>query len=61
MAQCKSIRRKLTKQGLVITLIQHEVQIAYSRTHIVVTSFSTRKEAIKEFNKYRQSHKKDLV
>lgn len=57
MAQVKLILRKLTKQGLVITLIQNEVQVRYMRTLISVTSFSNRRDARREFGKYRQSHK----
>ena len=57
MAQVKLILRKITKQGLVVTLIQNEVQVRYMRTLISVTSFSNRRNARREFGKYRQSHK----
>lgn len=57
MAQVKMILRKVTKQGLVVTLIQKELIIQYSHTHIVATRYSSRSIAKKEYNKYRQSHK----
>lgn len=57
MAQVKTIIRKITKQGLVITLMQKELIIQYSHTHIVATRYPSRAIAKKEFNKYRQSHK----
>lgn len=57
MAQVKVILRKVTKQGLVITLIQNELIIQYSHTHIVATRYPSRDIAKREFGKYRQSHK----
>lgn len=57
MTQVKTIVRKVTKQGLVVTLIQNEVQVHYMRTLISVTSFPNRMDAKREFGKYRQSHK----
>lgn len=57
MAQVKLILRKITKQGLVVTLIQKELIIQYSHTHIVATRYPSRDVAKREFGKYRQSHK----
>ena len=57
MAQVKLILRKITKQGLVVTLIQKELIIQYSHTHIVATRYPSRSIAKREFGKYRQSHK----
>jgi hypothetical protein len=57
MAQVKLILRKVTKQGLVVTLMQKELIIQYSQTHIVATRYPSRAIAKKEFNKYRQSNK----
>lgn len=57
MAQVKTINRKITKQGLAITLIQNELIIQYSHTHIVATRYPSRDIAKREFGKYRQSHK----
>lgn len=57
MAQVKVILRKVTKQGLVVTLIQNELIIQYSHTHIVATRYPSRDVAKREFNKHRQSHK----
>ena len=57
MAQVKTIIRKITKQGLVVALIQNELIIQYNSTHIVATRYPSRNIAKREFGKYRQSHK----
>lgn len=55
--QVETISRKITKEGIEVTLLPNTVIKRYSKTYICMAVFSTHKEAKKEFSKYRQGHR----
>lgn len=56
--KAEKILRKETKSGITVTLLDNTVIKKYSKTYVCMAIFSTRKEALKEFNLFRQGHKK---
>ena len=55
--QAETISRKTTESGIEVTLLGNTVIKKYSRNYICLMSFSTRKEAVKEFGKHRKGNK----
>ena len=51
------LRFKTTMNGVKITLKGNTVIKDYSKNYRVMLTFSTKKQAIKEFNRHRKSHK----
>ena len=51
------LRFKTTINGVKITLKGNTIIKDYSKNYRVMLTFSTKKQAIKEFNKHRKSHK----
>lgn len=51
------LHKKITKEGWEITLLDNTLIKKYHRTYICMMSFSTHKEAKKEYNKFRQGNK----
>lgn len=52
--QSEVVKRKTTREGVEVTLLQNTLIKRYSKTYICFMSFSTRVEAVKEFGKFRQ-------
>lgn len=56
--KAEKILTKETKSGITVTLLDNTVIKRYSKTYVCMTVFSTRKEAKKEYNLFRQGNKK---
>ena len=50
-------KSKLTMNGVKIILKGNTIIKDYSKNYRVMLTFSTKKQAIKEFNRHRKSHK----
>lgn len=51
------LRSKTTMNGVKITLKGNTIIKDYSKNYRVMLTFSNKKQAIKEFNRHRKSHK----
>lgn len=54
--QAETIKRKVTKEGIEVTLLQNTIIKKYSKHYVCFMSFSTRVEAVKEFGKFRHGN-----
>jgi hypothetical protein len=50
-------KKKVTKSGIKVELKHKTVTVTYSKNYKVMLTFSSKKEAIKEYNKHHKSHK----
>lgn len=57
MNKIKYIEKKITANGTKVSIFDKVVTKEYSKTYIVMMSFSTHKEALKEYRKYRRGYK----
>lgn len=55
--QVETIQRKTTAEGIKVSLVGNTLVKRYSKHYVCFMSFSTHREAKKEFSKFRQGHK----
>lgn len=57
MKKPTTIQKKITKEGIEVLLFDNTVIKRYSRSFTTMTVCNSRKEAMKEFSKFRQGYK----